>query len=94
MSVEAKLDMNEDDYVDSFRPQMMDVVHAWCNGATFAQICKMTDVFEGKLHAVINVITIKSCWSDAIIKLFFRVSELYVRLAHLTIVIIHSKLVS
>lgn len=26
----------------------MDVVHAWCNGVSFAQVCKMTDVFEGK----------------------------------------------
>ena len=27
----------------------MDVVFAWANGASFAQICKMTDAFEGRL---------------------------------------------
>ena len=47
MSKEAKLEIDEEIYVDSFRPQMMDVVHAWCSGATFLQICKMTDIFEG-----------------------------------------------
>ena len=29
---------------------MMDVVHAWANGASFAKLCEMTDVFEGNLH--------------------------------------------
>lgn len=41
--------MDEELYVDSFKPHMMDVVNAWCNGAEFAQICKMTDIFEGKI---------------------------------------------
>lgn len=49
VSIEAKLDLVEDVYIESFRPHLMDVVHAWCNGASFAQICKMTDVFEGSI---------------------------------------------
>ena len=48
VSAEAKLSVEEEDYVESFKPQMMDVVFAWANGSTFAEICKMTDVFEGK----------------------------------------------
>ena len=48
MSKEAKLEIDEEIYVDSFKPQMMDVVHAWCRGSSFLQICKMTDIFEGK----------------------------------------------
>ncbi|XP_078737333.1 LOW QUALITY PROTEIN: exosome RNA helicase MTR4-like [Lampetra fluviatilis] len=47
VAAEAKLGLEEDDYVSSFRPDLMDVVHTWANGASFAQICKMTDVFEG-----------------------------------------------
>ncbi|CAL1528127.1 unnamed protein product [Lymnaea stagnalis] len=47
ISKEAKLELDEEVYVDSFRPHLMDVVNAWCNGSTFANICKMTDVFEG-----------------------------------------------
>ena len=45
---EANLDIDEDSYVEKFKPFLMDVVYAWCNGATFSQICKMTDIFEGK----------------------------------------------
>jgi ATP-dependent RNA helicase DOB1 len=49
VSREAKIDIDEELYVESFRPHMMDIVNAWCNGCTFAQICKMTDVFEGNI---------------------------------------------
>ena len=42
------MNVDEEEYVSKFKPEMMDVVFAWAKGATFAQICKMTDVFEGK----------------------------------------------
>jgi ATP-dependent RNA helicase DOB1 len=47
VSLEAKLELEEDSYVEQFKPYMMDVVAAWCRGATFGDICKMTDIFEG-----------------------------------------------
>uniref|UniRef100_A0A8C5M953 RNA helicase n=1 Tax=Leptobrachium leishanense TaxID=445787 RepID=A0A8C5M953_9ANUR len=46
VSSEAKLEIDEETYLGSFRPNLMDVVYTWANGSTFAQICKMTDVFE------------------------------------------------
>ncbi|KAK9471583.1 rRNA-processing arch domain-containing protein [Dipodascopsis tothii] len=49
VSRESKLDVVEDDYVGSFKSQLMEVVYSWANGATFTQICKMTDVYEGSL---------------------------------------------
>ncbi|KAI3406597.2 MTR4 [Candida oxycetoniae] len=49
ISRECKIDVSEKEYVESFRPELMEVVFAWCKGATFAQICKMTDVYEGSL---------------------------------------------
>ncbi|GAO48543.1 putative ATP dependent RNA helicase [Saitoella complicata NRRL Y-17804] len=49
VSQESKLNIVEDEYVNSFKPALMDVVFAWANGATFAAICKMTDVYEGSL---------------------------------------------
>ncbi|KNE69001.1 hypothetical protein AMAG_13876 [Allomyces macrogynus ATCC 38327] len=49
VSKEAKLEFNESEYLESFKPDLMDVVYAWAKGAKFAQICKMTDVFEGSL---------------------------------------------
>ena len=41
------MEIDVDEYVESFKVQMMDVVYAWSTGSTFADICKMTDVFEG-----------------------------------------------
>jgi len=49
VSKEAKIEVDEDDYVEKFKPFMMDVVHEWCKGASFATICKMTDLFEGSI---------------------------------------------
>ena len=30
VAIEAKLPLEEDSYVEKFRPHLMDVVHAWC----------------------------------------------------------------
>ncbi len=29
VTIEAKMELDEEQYVDSFRPHLMDVVHAW-----------------------------------------------------------------
>ncbi|KAJ7315666.1 Exosome RNA helicase MTR4 [Desmophyllum pertusum] len=42
VSEEAKLEIDVETYVKSFKPIIMDVVFAWANGASFSQICKMT----------------------------------------------------
>ncbi len=47
VSKESKLEINEDDYVDQFKPFLMDVVYEWCKGASFSKLCEMTDIFEG-----------------------------------------------
>ncbi|KAM6391491.1 exosome RNA helicase MTR4 isoform 2-T2 [Rhynochetos jubatus] len=49
VSAEAKLEIDEENYLNSFKPNLMDVVYTWANGANFAHICKMTDVFEGSI---------------------------------------------
>lgn len=49
MSQESKLTLNEEEYLKSFKYELMEVVFAWSKGATFAEICKMTDVYEGSL---------------------------------------------
>ncbi|TRY65301.1 hypothetical protein DNTS_015452 [Danionella cerebrum] len=49
VSAEAKLEVDEDTYLNQFRPHLMDVVYTWANGSSFLQICKMTDVFEGSI---------------------------------------------
>ena len=35
-----------EEYVSSFRPEMMDFAADWCNGATFKDIQKRSDFFE------------------------------------------------
>lgn len=52
--VEARLPLDLEKFVASFNPFMMEVLHAWVNGARFADITKMTDVFEGTIIRVIR----------------------------------------
>ena len=49
VSKEAKLEVDEMEYIEQFKPHLMDVVYAWSKGSSFAQLCKMTDVFEGSI---------------------------------------------
>ena len=49
VSQESKLPLVEDEYVQTFKYQLMEVVYAWAHGKSFAEICKMTDVYEGSL---------------------------------------------
>ncbi|PGH16470.1 hypothetical protein AJ79_01801 [Helicocarpus griseus UAMH5409] len=49
VSQESKLAVNEDEYVKSFRWELMEVIYEWAHGKSFAEICKMTDVYEGSL---------------------------------------------
>ncbi|ORX33502.1 putative ATP-dependent RNA helicase [Kockovaella imperatae] len=49
ISNESGIALVEDEYVQSFKVEMMDAVLQWCKGAKFAEICKLTDVFEGSI---------------------------------------------
>ncbi|KAI1433462.1 rRNA-processing arch domain-containing protein [Xylaria sp. CBS 124048] len=49
VSQESKLEVNEEDYVQGLKYQLMETVYAWANGKSFAEVCKMTGVFEGSL---------------------------------------------
>ncbi|VDK55561.1 unnamed protein product [Gongylonema pulchrum] len=49
LSKESKLEIDEDQYVESFKPHLMDVIHTWCCGSSFAEILQKTDVFEGRI---------------------------------------------
>ncbi|RDB26840.1 ATP-dependent RNA helicase mtr4 [Hypsizygus marmoreus] len=52
VSKESKLAIDEDQYVSSFKVELMDSVIQWCRGASFSEICKLTDQFEGSLIRV------------------------------------------
>merc|ERR1712150_208111 len=49
VSREAKINIDEEEYVNKFKPYMMDVVNEWCKGASFSDLCKITDLFEGSI---------------------------------------------
>lgn len=49
VSIESRLPLVEEDYVSSFKVELMDAVLQWCRGSKFADICKLTDVFEGSI---------------------------------------------
>jgi ATP-dependent RNA helicase DOB1 len=42
VSQESKLPMVEDEYVQSFKVELMDAVVQWCRGASFTEICKVS----------------------------------------------------
>ena len=45
--------IDEEEYVSSFKVELMDAVIQWCRGASFSEICKITDqLFEGSLIRV------------------------------------------
>ena len=65
IAIESKLDLEEENYVESFRPHLMDVVHAWSSvsdnipytrkfspGENFHQCVLMAELFSAKFLAV------------------------------------------
>ncbi|KAI7836432.1 hypothetical protein COHA_009701 [Chlorella ohadii] len=53
-AADCKMEMDADEYMESFRPDLMDVVAAWAQGTRFFDIYKMMDVFEGSLVRAIR----------------------------------------
>lgn len=50
--------VDPDEYVDSFKPDLMPIVSAWCQGAKFADILKFSEeqkVFEVSEEDVLGV---------------------------------------
>jgi ATP-dependent RNA helicase DOB1 len=47
---EAKLPIEVEEYVERCsKPDLVDVVHEWCGGAKFVEVCKMCDWYEGSI---------------------------------------------
>jgi len=49
ISNEEKIEVEVEDFVESFKPSLMDVIYNWSKGASFQKICDMTDIFEGSV---------------------------------------------
>lgn len=52
--IDAKLDVDKEKYLEKFSPNIMELVMEWCNGAKFAEIMKLTEMFEGSIIRVIK----------------------------------------
>ena len=48
-SIECRMEINEEEYVDGFRPTMMEVVVSWYRGMKFSELIKITSIFEGAI---------------------------------------------
>jgi len=45
--IACKIELDEDEFVEKFNPEMMEAVFAWCKGAKFVDVQKLTGTFEG-----------------------------------------------
>lgn len=46
-TLDARLEIDVEEYISSFRPHVMDIVYKWIEGKSFSDICSSTDIFEG-----------------------------------------------
>ena len=53
VATDSKLTLDLEEYVSSFRPDLFEAMTAWYRGVKFADVWKMTDLFEvgGVKHA-------------------------------------------
>ncbi len=49
--IKAEIDSKQtaEDYVAKFKPDMMEITYQWCCGRSFADICTMTEIYEGTI---------------------------------------------
>eukprot|EP00956_Cyclotella_meneghiniana_P017919 scaffold29502_cov69-Cyclotella_meneghiniana.AAC.3 len=47
VQIDCKIELNEDEFVDKFNPGLMEAVYAWCKGAKFVEVQKLTGTYEG-----------------------------------------------
>lgn len=46
---DCNLEIDVDEFVESFNPGLMEVVFAWCKGSSFEEITRMTNTYEGNI---------------------------------------------
>ena len=54
VSADCKIELDADEYVSTFRSDLMELVHAWVHGAKFIDVCGMTKEFEGTIVRVLR----------------------------------------
>ncbi|XP_009590222.1 DExH-box ATP-dependent RNA helicase DExH9-like isoform X1 [Nicotiana tomentosiformis] len=54
VQLESKVQIDVENFVSSFRPDIMEAVYAWATGSKFYEIMEITQVFEGSLIRAIR----------------------------------------
>ncbi|ONK56818.1 uncharacterized protein A4U43_C10F13320 [Asparagus officinalis] len=54
VQLECKIQIDVENFVNSFRPDIMEAVYEWAKGSKFFEIMEMTQVFEGSLIRAIR----------------------------------------
>lgn len=49
VSNDCGITLDENDYITSFKPHLMEITSAWCRGAKFIDVIKQTNIFEGSI---------------------------------------------
>lgn len=46
---DCKINIDQEAYANTIKPQLIEVTYMWCCGSSFAEILKLTDIFEGNI---------------------------------------------
>jgi len=81
VSKESKLAIDEDEYISSFKVELMDAVVQWCKGASFTEICKVFPAINcsSKEKVVLNNVyplQLTDQFEGSLIRVFRRLQEL------------------
>ena len=78
VSKESKLPIVEDDYVQSFKVELMDAVVQWCRGASFAEICKVRPILLTSIAIAVDMtpLQLTDQFEGSLIRDFRRLQEL------------------
>lgn len=82
VSKESKLVIDEDEYISSFKVELMDAVVQWCKGASFTEICKVCLAFNWsskpwRLTTLFSIfLQLTDQFEGSLIRVFRRLQEL------------------
>lgn len=76
---ESKIPIEEDEYVSSFKVELMDAVVQWCRGASFSDICKVSCLALSAFRLsdrLPHVLQLTDQFEGSLIRVFRRLQEL------------------
>jgi len=76
VSKESKLPIVEDEYVSSFKVELMDAVVQWCRGASFSDICKARVSSYNSVTWLTILPQLTDQFEGSLIRVFRRLGEL------------------